>query len=175
MNAKALLAEARDLTRRKEHRQAESLLREILFKDPDNIPALDLLGFVLYFLNRTEEAEEICQKTLRLSPAHAYALKGLGLCLARRGMTDQAVATIEQAIARKPDWFDPYWDLAVTLVDAGRHAEAVAVVRRARAALPEREAEWQRMDRHARSSGAKALVKQPNLGASGPKGQREPG
>ena len=163
MRYKALLDEAMTLAKRRDFKRSESLLREVLDAQPDNVPALDLLGYVLYFQDRATEAETVCRQTLELKPGHAYALKGLGLCMAKRGRVDEAVETIEAAIAAKPDWFDPYWDLCVTLVDAGRHADACAVMKRAREAIPSRAGDWERMERHARTMGARQLQQKPDL------------
>lgn len=153
--ASETLVRARALAESRDFSGAESLLREVLSEHPDSLPALDLLGYVLYFLGRPIEAEQVCRRALELAPDHAYALKGLGLCLARRGEIDQAVESIERAIELKPGWFDPYWDLCVVLVEAGRCAQAIEVLSRARAALPERKADWDRMERHARTTGAR--------------------
>ena len=157
----ALFEEAMSLAKTRDFTRSEALLREVLAERPKNVPALDLLGYVLYFLDRAAEAEEVCQRTLELKPNHPYALKGLGLCLAKRGAIDEAVRTIEQAIAEKPDWFDPYWDLSVTLVEAGRYAAAVDVMHRAQEAIPARANDWDRMERHARRMGARQLQKNP--------------
>jgi predicted Zn-dependent protease len=154
---RALLDEAKIAAQRREFQRAESLTREVLAARPEDVGALDLLGYVLYFQDRVAEAEAICRETLRLRPDHPYALKGLGLCLAKTGDLPGAIASIERAIDHRPAWFDPYWDLAVTLLDAGRAAEAIAVVQRGRAALPDRERDWDRMERHARATGARAL------------------
>lgn len=160
MRFKALLDEAMGAAQRRDFGRAENLTREVLAARPESVRALDLLGYVLYFQERPAEAEAICRRTLELRPDHPYALKGLGLCLAKRGETESAVASIERAIALKPDWFDPYWDLAVTLVDAGRQADAVAVIQRGRTALPARDSDWERMERHARAVGARALQRE---------------
>jgi len=165
MRYKALLEEATTLAKRRDFKRSEALLREVLENRPENVAALDLLGYVLYFQDRADEAERICEKTLELRPGHAYALKGLGLCIAKRGEVDRAVATIEAAIAAKPDWFDPYWDLCVTLVDAGRYADACAVMKRARDAIPSRAGDWDRMERHARKMGARQLPRNPAIGS----------
>lgn len=164
MKTKALLEEATALATRREFAPAEKLLREVLAEHPASVPALDLLGYVLYFLERPAEAEVVCRQTLELRPGHPYALKGLGLCIAKRGATDEAVATIEAAIAGKPDWFDPYWDLCVTLVEARRYADACAIIKRAREAIPSRAQDWERMERHARRMGARQLPKNPHVG-----------
>ncbi len=163
MRYKALLDEATALAKRRDFKRSEALLREVLESRPENVAALDLLGYVLYFQNRVKEAEQICRQTLELKPGHAYALKGLGLCIAKRGDVDEAVATIESAITAKPDWFDPYWDLCVTLVDAGRYADACAVMKRARESIPSRAGDWDRMERHARKMGARQLQKNPDV------------
>jgi Flp pilus assembly protein TadD len=163
MRHQALLDEAMTLAKRRDFKRSESLAREVLEDQPKNVAALDLLGYVLYFQDRAEEAEQVCRKTLEIRPGHAYALKGLGLCIAKRGDTDEAVATIEAAIAAKPDWFDPYWDLCVTLVDAERYADACTVMKRAREKIPSRAGDWERMERHARKMGARRLQKNPDV------------
>lgn len=158
---KTLLDEARTLAQAKDLPRAERLLREVLETEPDSVPALDLLGYVLYFLDRSAEAERVCLRTLELAPEHPYALKGLGLCLAKRGAIDEAVRLLERAIELRATWFDPYWDLSVTLVEAGRYAEACAIITRARDAIPRRAREWDRMERHARAMGARELRPAP--------------
>jgi Flp pilus assembly protein TadD len=155
MTQSGALAQAEEAARAKDFARAESLLRDHLSGDPDHVGALDLLGYVLYFQDRAEEAEAVCRRTLELSPDHPYALKGLGLCLGKRGDVEGARRSIERAMELEPSWFDPYWDLCVVLVDAGRIADAFGVLTRARAALPDRQSEWDRMERHTRAAGAR--------------------
>ena len=124
-----------------------ALLRDLLKQDPDNLAALDLLGFVSYFRGRPEQGEEACRRALELSPDHAYAHKGLGLNIAKRGGDlDEAIACILRAIELQPEWFDPRWDLLVTLVDAERFDQARAELRRARQELPDRSSQWDQME-----------------------------
>jgi Flp pilus assembly protein TadD len=155
MTEAAKLGEAQTAAQARDFGRAEALLREHLSGDPDHVGALDLLGYVLYFQDRASESEAVCRRTLELLPDHPYALKGLGLCLAKQGDLAGAQQSMERAMELEPSWFDPYWDLSVVLVDAGRITDAFAVLARARAALPDRQTEWDRMERHARAMGAR--------------------
>jgi tetratricopeptide (TPR) repeat protein len=147
MTLKDKLQAARAATAAKELDRAEALLREVLEGAPENLLALDLLGFVLYSLGRPEEGEKACRRALAVRPDHAYAHKGLGLNMAKRGGDiDEAVRHLKLATDLKPDWFDPYWDLLVTLLDARLFDQARIELERAREALPKRERQWAAME-----------------------------
>ncbi|MBM4319213.1 MAG: tetratricopeptide repeat protein [Deltaproteobacteria bacterium] len=118
--------------------EADTLLGEILAEQPDQLRALDLLGFVRFFQQRYAEAEQACRRALVLKPDHAYARKGLGLCLARQGRLDEGIAELQRAIALKPGWFDPYWDLAVVLDEGDRPQEALRILAVGQVAVPAR-------------------------------------
>jgi tetratricopeptide (TPR) repeat protein len=156
MADKNRLAAARAAAEARDYAQTERLARELIDEDPKDLVALDLLGYALYFLGKIDESEQVCRRTLELSANRPYAHKGLGLCLAKKGRIDEATRSLERAIELKPEWFDPYWDLSVSLVDAKRYTEAIEVARRGRAALPDRAKDWDRMEKHARATGARA-------------------
>ena len=99
--------------------EAAELLDQVLDRDPGNIGALDVLGFVRYFQGDAEAALECCRRSLAIEPAGAYALKGMGICLAEIGEVDEGIAALETAIALRPDWADPHHDLGVVLLKAG--------------------------------------------------------
>jgi predicted Zn-dependent protease len=98
---------------------AERLLRDVLAQDPDHREALDLLGFVLFFTNRSAEAEPFCRRAVERRPDHAYAWKGLGMHLVRLGKHDEGFAALERATELKPGWFDPHWDYLVMCRETG--------------------------------------------------------
>lgn len=137
-----LLAQARDAAIARDFARAEQLLTGLLRDEPDHLDALDLLGFVLFFLDRPAEAETACRKALALSPNRPYSTKGLGLCMAKQGRVDEGCEHLRAAIQLKPDWFDPRWDLAIVLGDAQRWQEALAVLVEAEAALPHEQARY---------------------------------
>lgn len=130
------LEEAHEAANAKEFARAEALLVEVLEATPNELSALDLLGFVLFFQGRPEQAEVACRRALAIEPERAYSTKGLGLCLARQGRVDEGVLLLRQAIALAPKWFDPRWDLGVVLADAGRWDEATEVLQQAEGAVP---------------------------------------
>lgn len=104
--------------------QAEAALTQVLETDPAHLRALDLMGYVQYFLKRPQAAQKYCEEALRIKPNHAYALKGLGLSMAACGRVEEGIRHLEKAISAAPQYFDTYWDLTITLAKAGRHRDA---------------------------------------------------
>jgi len=125
-----------------------ALLDGLSSEHPEDLEALDLLGFALYFAGRPAEAETACRRALALDPGHAYAHKGLGLCLAAQGRLAEGRQSLERAIALKPEWADPRWDLTVVLLRAGHRREAAEVLSRAERELPAEAARWRRLRRN---------------------------
>jgi radical SAM protein with 4Fe4S-binding SPASM domain len=128
---------AERLVRAREFAHAEDVLDALVEATPDDIAALDLLGYVLFAQGRAAEAEAVCRHTLDIAPEHPYAWKGLGVCLGERGETDAAVTALERACALAPDWADARHDLFAVLSRAGRAAEAQAVLARAAGSVRE--------------------------------------
>ena len=128
---------AERLVRAREFAHAEAVLDALVEAAPEDIAALDLLGYVLFAQGRAAEAEAVCRHTLNIAPNHPYAWKGLGVCLAERGETDAAVAALERACALAPEWPDARHDLFAVLSRAGRAAEAQAVLARATGSVRE--------------------------------------
>ncbi len=116
---------------------AERLLREVLAEAPDHREALDLIGFVLFFLDRSVEAEPFVRRAVELYPDHAYAWKGLGMHLVRLGRHDEGFGAIERATELRPDWFDPHWDYLVMARSVGLQERFDAMLERARSRFPQ--------------------------------------
>lgn len=124
---------------------AEQLLKLVLRDAPESLPALDLLGYVLYFEGRPVEAEAACRLAVQLEPTRAYSNKGLGLCLAKQGEVDQGLTYLREAIRLAPEWFDPRWDMSIVLMDAGRYTEALDALDQAAAAIPTEAERFERL------------------------------
>lgn len=82
----------------------ESDLREIIQREPDNVTALNALGYTL--ANRTDrysEAFALISRALELAPEEPAILDSMGWILYRQGMYSQAVEYLSRAYAKFPD------------------------------------------------------------------------
>ena len=61
MSIEKTLSAARAAAAAKDYVKSETLLREVLRTEPNHVPALDLLGFVLYLQDQPEAGEQVCQ------------------------------------------------------------------------------------------------------------------
>ena len=118
-NAEALLTEAleqnpdqanllyaRSMVNQKRGRlePMERDLRRILTQDPDNVVALNTLGYSLADLNiRIDEAYALIQRAFALKPDDPAIMDSLGWVEFRRGNLDRALALLEQAYREYPD------------------------------------------------------------------------
>lgn len=83
---------------------AETDLRSILERNPDDATALNALGYTL--ANRTErldEARVLIEKALRLSPGEPAILDSMGWVLYRQGDYAEAIRYLARAYAKFPD------------------------------------------------------------------------
>jgi tetratricopeptide (TPR) repeat protein len=129
--------------------EAEKLLLAILADMPNHRRALNLLGYVLFFMGRFEEGETVCRANLRHYPDDAYAMKGLGLHVAKQGRLIEGLESIRRAIDQKPSWYDPYWDFLVICTENGRPDLAQEVWQMALARFPQARNELNRLMRGA--------------------------
>lgn len=83
---------------------AERDLRQILKQQPDNVAALNSLGYIL--ADRTQrfaEARNLLEKALRLKPDDAAILDSMGWLLYRTGKTSEALIYLRSAYAAQPN------------------------------------------------------------------------
>jgi len=79
-------------------------LRQILAKDPDNVQALNALGYTLADKTaRLDEALALIKKALQLAPEEPAVMDSMGWVLYRMGHYNEAVAWLQKASARDPD------------------------------------------------------------------------
>lgn len=82
----------------------EQDLRRILEQDPDNVHALNALGYSLANLSeRTDEAQRLVRRAHELKPDDPAILDSLGWIEYKQGNLEQALTHLEQAYAALPD------------------------------------------------------------------------
>jgi len=98
---------------------AESVLREVLKRDPGRAGAWTDLGFVLRDREKCGEAIDCFRKALELDHDDANANNGLGLCLKDSKDLPGALAAFRDAARLSPAWASPHQNLAETLDQSG--------------------------------------------------------
>ncbi len=138
-----MLAQARAHYSAGELGAAESVLRTLLARDPDNVDALILKGNLLNDLGRPAEAIACYRRTLEIGPKRADALANLGNSLQYVGRLQESVSCYEQAIALAPDYLEAHHNLGNALESLDLQPQAVAHFRRALELDPDYvEARW---------------------------------
>ncbi len=82
----------------------EQDLRRILVQEPDNVQALNALGYTLAdTTNRHQEAYELIKRAMDLSSGDFYILDSMGWVLYRLGRHDEAIEYLEKAMSLRRD------------------------------------------------------------------------
>ena len=117
----------------------EKDLHLILHKDPDDVPALNALGYTL--ANKTQrykEAEGYLKKALKLQPEMAVVMDSYGWLQFKLGKVDVAYDYLRKAYDKQAEP-EIAGHLVEVLLRLGRVAEAKALVEKAMQAAPEDE------------------------------------
>ncbi|MBN1863362.1 MAG: tetratricopeptide repeat protein [Victivallales bacterium] len=83
--------------------EAEDVLRTILVLEPENMKALSLLGGLLYYAGRYEEADFIFKRQTQISPSAHLVYNRLSSSQCKQGRYDEAVKSGELAFSMDPD------------------------------------------------------------------------
>lgn len=82
----------------------EADLQKILQKKPDDVAALNALGYTLADkTDRYDEAEKYLEKALKLQPDEAVVIDSYGWLLFKRGQPDQALFYLRKAYEKQPE------------------------------------------------------------------------
>jgi Flp pilus assembly protein TadD len=82
----------------------EQDLRRILVKEPDNVQALNALGYTLADeTDRYQEAYALVKRALELSPDDFYILDSMGWVMYRLGRHEEAIALLQKAMSLRQD------------------------------------------------------------------------
>jgi pentatricopeptide repeat protein len=95
-------------------RSAERSFRRALAKDPENLAALNGLGFCLLNTGKASGAKQYFERCLKLEPDAAGPMNGLARCLKAEGKVDEAVAVWERMHKKYPGPNAAVYGLATT-------------------------------------------------------------
>ena len=116
---------------------AERDLREVLRIDPDNVQALNALGYTLADrTNRYSEALGYIQRALTLAPKDAAIIDSMGWVQYRLGNYSEAITYLRQALELTQD-SEVAAHLGEVLWAAGKKDEAIKVLKEALKAWPD--------------------------------------
>ncbi len=106
------------------YRDAETLWRDTLAKNPRAWMAHNNLGEILVWRGEVEEGIAHYVETLRLKPDHAKARSNLGAALASQGRLEEALVHLEEARTLRPEVPGIRFNLGLVLFQLGRMDEA---------------------------------------------------
>jgi len=118
------------------YRDAETLYRATLDRNPDAWLAQSNLGSVLYRSGRVQESIARYEAALRLKPGLFEAQNDLGLALMASGRLPEAMEHFERAIRLHPDNAAVLYNAGTALAGMGRLPEAVVYYERALSLTP---------------------------------------
>lgn len=122
--SRRLLAEGREA-------EAEDRLRTLLVFSPEHMPALSLLGGILFYSRRYGEAESIYRRQVLTDPASATVHNNLASTLARQERYLEALASAEQASQLEPEAPPVLTNLASICLALGEQERALGYFRQA--------------------------------------------
>jgi protein O-GlcNAc transferase len=133
---RSLFAEALQLHRAGQLKEALPLYQSVLERDPHHADSLHLLGKIAHGAGRHDLAVEMIEKAIAAAPRAAPFHSTLGEALAAQGNLDAAVAAYRRAVSLDPNSAAAHNNLGSALRDLGQLEESAAACRRAIALEP---------------------------------------
>ena len=129
--AQASLEKATKLFIQGEHREAESLAKELVNSNPRDVNAALLLARIAIHARVYEDAEQLLRKIVKIAPRFIVAWHDLGATLKEQGKEEEAISTLEEAIKIDQNNASTHYLYAAALALAGRTEDAVVSYKRA--------------------------------------------
>lgn len=134
-------------------REAETLYREALTRDPDNAQALFLIGLLAGSCGKHEEACRFLTRCVQLNPEDAAARTNLGTALQALGKAGEAIEQFQRAAALEPNLAEPCYNLGMVLRELGRTEAAAESFRKAIDLKPDLAPAWNNLGNALRDMG----------------------
>jgi len=108
--------------------QAEEIVRGVIAARPNDDAPYRILGYVLEYLERTEEAIGAYTKAIELRPTNVLNHVSLGLCYYNiGGRAPEAIRAYEEALKIQPDNMYAITDLGAAYIGLGEFDKALTV------------------------------------------------
>lgn len=120
-----LAEKVQSLAAQRRYEEAETALKELLSRAPEDPESLLLAGRLLLEQRKCPEAEARLREHLRVAPDSLNGLTQLGLALLCQQRWTDAVAVLEQALQRKPDFAQAHANLGLARSRTGDGAGAI--------------------------------------------------
>jgi len=130
--------------------RAQTEFQAALQRDATSTAAQALLGWVLMYQNRLDEALEVCLRVLLREPDHGLARVALGAICLRKGIVGEAIEHLTRAAGNPSDaragLYANFW-LGVAYLERDMHSDAIEFLRRATAKGPNLAEAWTELGR----------------------------
>jgi len=105
--------------------RAETIYREILTEQPDNITALHFLGVIFYQQKKYAGSIRYIKRALQIEPAYADAWNNLGIIQRDLGQFDEAIVSYQKSLFFNPDFVQAYINLGNAFQAVNRLDDAI--------------------------------------------------
>jgi protein O-GlcNAc transferase len=110
---------------------AERLCRRALLQDPNDVGALEVLGYVARNLGRLDDSVALLKRCAGLRPGVPEYHNALGVTFLHGGREAEAAESLREAIRLRPDYPEGHANLALALTRLGDLAGATGAAARA--------------------------------------------
>jgi tetratricopeptide (TPR) repeat protein len=110
---------------------AEDLLRGILEREPNSLPAMNMLATLLQTTGRSEESAKLYQRVVESQPDNVIAINNLAWIMCEeQGKYQQALQLAHRGLEKAPNYVDLIDTLGVVYFRLGEFDKAVQELRR---------------------------------------------
>ncbi len=117
--------------------EAESIYRDILAREPDNVHALHLLGMIADEMGMHAEAVNLISRAVEISPDFVQAHYNLGNAFLKSGLVGSAVESYEAALKIDPTYANALETLVPLVRKLGKGHELLPFLKELEALEPE--------------------------------------
>ena len=106
-------------------KEAESLYRQVISRNPEHEPALFALSVLYFETGRFADASRYLERLVAKRPDEPVLLTNLGEAYRRQGALDRAAAAFERILGEHPEFPEAHQNLGIVLMDAGAPNDAL--------------------------------------------------